>query len=94
MSAITEESARKTIRDLTCDLLHAKADAGRWEGHLDGARTALVHALWEVEAAVRAGQETMPMADVAALLRRVWDAATLGSAVLSGTAALDGGDGR
>ena len=84
MSAITEESARKTIRDLTCDLLIAKVDAGRWEAHLDGARTALVHALWEVEAAVRAWQETMPMADVAALLRRVWDAATLGSAVPNG----------
>ena len=81
MSAITEESARRTILALTSNLSNAKADAGRWRGHLDGAETALVYAMWEVEAAVRAGQETMPTVDVASLLRRVWDAATLGSAV-------------
>ncbi len=81
MSTITEESARASIRDLTTSLAHAGARAGRAEEHLDAVCTSLAHALWATQATVRAGQETMRTADVAALLHRLWDAATLGSAV-------------
>ena len=95
MSTITEESARKTIRDLTTSLAHTGSRAGRAEEHMDAARHVLVHAMWEVEAAARAGQETMPTADVAALLRRVWDAATqAGLAFPLVDKAARGGDGR
>lgn len=86
MSAITEESARKAIIALTSDLVRANLDAGRANGRLEAARRTVLFSMWEVEAAVRAGQETMPTADVATLLRRVWDAATLGSAVPRGEA--------
>lgn len=79
MSAITEESARKTILHLTGNLSRAKADAARAEGRLDCVRSTLVHALWETEAAPRAGTVTMPTAEVALLLHRLWDVATMGA---------------
>ena len=81
MSTITEESARAAIRDLTTSLAHVGARAGRAEEHLDAVRTSLAHALWATQAAAHAGRETMPTADVADLLHRLWDAATLGRSV-------------
>lgn len=81
MTTIPEDSERRTIGCLVASVIHAKGAQGRAEGHLDAVHDAIVHAMWRTEAAARAGVETMPTAEVAVVLRRLFDIATLGRAL-------------
>lgn len=81
MSTIADDSANRTITDLTNSLSHARADAGRAQGRLEAVQATICCAMWETQAAVRAGTETMPTDEAAAILRRLWDVATLGRAL-------------
>lgn len=78
MSTIPEDSERRTIAELQQCLEYEMAGRARVDARLEVVCHALVQARWTLDAAVRAGTETMPTAEVALILRRLWDVATLG----------------
>ena len=81
MSAIPDDSARRTITTLTNKLAHTGARMGRAEAHMEAVRDVIAHAMWETDEATRKGIAAVPTAEVALILRRLWDTATLGRPV-------------
>ena len=81
MGGVADDSGRATCSLLAKSLVDARAEAGRADARLEVARDAIRIAMWEAEAAARAGTAAIPATEVALILRRLWDVATLGSAV-------------
>ena len=77
MSEATDDPTARAIYDLTNQLRHAKADAGRAEGHLDAVQRVLMQYLWDARERARRGEQ-IPASEVAKWLSRLWDAATIG----------------